>query len=149
MACDWRFTARSCYFQLAEVRRGLLPAIIATVIVPQIGPALAKEWMMGGERIYAPELSIQGVVKMKETTESMDAYIEDWVSLLCKGAPKAQQGIKQMILQLSNQATDKPYIRQVFEQMLISEEAAYGIKCFLSKTQPDWSSLLRQRDSKL
>ncbi|KAI8851957.1 ClpP/crotonase-like domain-containing protein, partial [Chytridium lagenaria] len=49
-SCDLRCAHPSVFFQLAEVRRGLIPAIISLRIIPEVGPRVARRWFMTGEK---------------------------------------------------------------------------------------------------
>ena len=39
----------------------------------------------------------------------------------------------------NNHDANLPFVQSVFSKSVQSEEAAYGISCFLQKQTPDWS----------
>ncbi|KAJ3353235.1 hypothetical protein HDU83_007063 [Entophlyctis luteolus] len=159
---DIRVADETAYVQLAEVRRGLIPAIISLFIVPQLGPSLSRQYFLTGEKVPVATLARQGIVAASVPTDQLASKVSEFVALLAAGGPGAQATIKQLIDCVSGataataSAADgaddvrkREHVRKVFEGMMTSEEAAYGMQAFLTKQTPDWVAFTKESSSKL
>ncbi|KAJ3391581.1 hypothetical protein HDU84_005707 [Entophlyctis sp. JEL0112] len=167
---DIRVADETAYVQLAEVRRGLIPAIISLFIVPQLGPSLSRQYFLTGEKVPVATLARQGIVAASVPADQLASKVSEFVALLAAGGPGAQATIKQLIDCVSgataatSSAADgaddvrkREHVRKVFEGMMTSEEAAYGwstvfllrMQAFLTKQTPDWVAFTKENSSKL
>lgn len=84
---------------------------------------------------------------------SVDEVLVYYTTTLLSSAPGAVRTIKQVIKRLTKNEKEreerKSYLRAVFQHMMKSEEAMYGMLCFLQKQTPNWSTLSNQQASKL
>lgn len=46
---DFRIVVKSAYFQMTEVKRGVVPALISAYITPQLGLFKTKQFMLTGK----------------------------------------------------------------------------------------------------
>ncbi|KAG0237692.1 ClpP/crotonase-like domain-containing protein [Mortierella sp. GBAus27b] len=145
-ACDFRIVRSSAYFSMPEVYRGLIPALISEVIVPQLGPFKSKQYMLSGERVSAAEALRIGFVTavVDETDEALDNKIREYVNLLLQSGPGAMRDVKNLVDAVDQRGGDPTatasYVRGAFEKMIGSDEAAHGIGAFASREKPDWTS---------
>lgn len=137
---DIRIAVSSCYFQLTEVKRGLVPALISKYIVGEIGRR-ATLWMLTGDKVSCNTLHQMGVItSVYESIDEASRMAESLVERIAEGAPIALQDSKRLVHVLTKVDADNE-IKQVFERMMHSEEAAYGIQSFINKKKPDWAKL--------
>ncbi|KAJ3227586.1 hypothetical protein HDU78_009976 [Chytriomyces hyalinus] len=145
--------SNAAYFQFAEVSRGLVPAIISLYIVPQLGPSLSRQFFLTGEKISTQQLLQAGCLAAAVPTAALDDTVAAYSKMLLAGGPGAQKTIKRLISVVGNSnATEQEKnqtVKAVFEGMLQSEEAAYGMQAFLSKRAPNWAEFLKESKSKL
>lgn len=157
--CDIRIsTSKSHYLALTEVKRGLLPALISPYIVNELGKGMATELMLGGKigvpRLYATghissiigDSSYPSLTYAKEPIifASSNEAIEFYGAMAANAAPNAFEKIKTLVHELKSHTDDefqRKYVSERFKEMMKSEEAMYGMSCFLNKTKPDWSSM--------
>ena len=166
--CDMRVSTHpNHYLALTECKRGLVPALISIYIVPELPPCLSMEMMVMGDRVPVTVFHRLGVFngmvvpdqghdktqgRTFATTEAAVAYFSE---LIGSSAPGAVMIIKKLVRRLTTDEAErekqKAYLRSVFQEMMTSEEAMYGMMCFLQKQKPDWSSLLLagSKDAKL
>jgi len=144
-SCNFRIVHPSAYFQMPEVHRGLIPALISQVIVPQLGPFKSKQYMLSGERISAEEANRVGfitVVVDGNGGEDLDKKVQEYVSLLLQGGPGAMRDIKKLVDSVDNRGGNpsnvSAYVNQAFSDMMSSDEAAHGIGAFAMKQKPNW-----------
>eukprot|EP00818_Percolomonas_sp_WS_P001562 CAMPEP_0117446980 /NCGR_PEP_ID=MMETSP0759-20121206/6631_1 /TAXON_ID=63605 /ORGANISM="Percolomonas cosmopolitus, Strain WS" /LENGTH=289 /DNA_ID=CAMNT_0005239285 /DNA_START=117 /DNA_END=986 /DNA_ORIENTATION=- len=147
LSCDYIVADASCikdiFFQFAEVKRGLVPALISLFIVPRIGISVSKRLMMSGERISCEEAVRLGVVhEIAPQQEILDKYSK----LFNEAAPNAVRLTKKLVHSYAQQNSNQlNLVLDVFRDMMLSEEAKYGISCFLKKQQPNWSEFVMSK----
>ncbi|KAF9969621.1 EnoyL-CoA hydratase [Actinomortierella ambigua] len=144
-ACNIRVVHPSAYFSMPESHRGLIPAMISEVIVPQLGPFLSKQYMLTGERIPADEALRVGFVSAVVGKEdgALDKKTQEYLDLLLQAGPGAMRDIKTLVDVVDgrggNPEIASNYVREAFVKMITSEEAAHGISAFASREKPNWS----------
>jgi len=147
-SCDIRLLKRDSFIAFPEVKRGLAPAIISTIIVPQLGPFVAGHYFLTGERLSAEQLYKHGAITaIVDDDHSMECERERWLKELLSGSSEAMTNIKFLLRQIQSSGTGprKLFVNSIFENMLLSEEALYGIACFRDGRTPDWNHYFRQK----
>ncbi|KAJ3101867.1 hypothetical protein HDU97_000980 [Phlyctochytrium planicorne] len=144
--CDFRCAVNSTFFQLAEVRRGLIPAIISLRIVPELGTRTARRWFLTGEKVECSKLVELGVVDASSANEeALDGAIKGFTDMLREGGPQALTTIKELVRVVGSSGTlpseKTMHVKKVFEGMLVSSEAAEGMSAFIQKQKPSWAKL--------
>ncbi|KAG0250233.1 EnoyL-CoA hydratase [Actinomortierella ambigua] len=155
-ACNIRVVHPSAYFSMPEVHRGLIPAMISEVIVPQLGPFLSKQYMLTGERVPADEALRVGFVSavVGKEDDALDKKTQEYLDLLLQGGPGALRDVKALVDVIDSRGGDpeasSKYVREAFVKMVTSEEAAHGIGAFASRKKPNWDDFgLGKTKSKL
>ncbi|KAG0235201.1 EnoyL-CoA hydratase [Actinomortierella wolfii] len=145
-SCNFRIVHPSAYFSMPEVHRGLIPAMISEVIVPQLGSFRSKQYMLTGERVSAEEALRVGFITAVVGKEegALDKKTQEYLDLLLQGGPGAMRDVKALVDAVDSrggnpEATSK-YVREAFVKMITSEEAAHGIGAFASREKPNWSN---------
>ncbi|KAF9103464.1 EnoyL-CoA hydratase [Mortierella sp. GBA35] len=142
-SCNFRIVQSSAYFSMPEVHRGLIPALISEVIVPQLGAFRSKQYMLSGERVSAQEgYRVGFVTSVAEDEASLDKKVQDYVGLLLQSGPGAMRDVKLLVDSVDGRGGDAKvvpaYVREAFSKMITSEEAAHGIGAFASREKPNW-----------
>ncbi|KAF9928517.1 EnoyL-CoA hydratase [Linnemannia zychae] len=142
-SCNFRIAQSSAYFSMPEVHRGLIPALISEVIVPQLGPFRSKQYMLSGERVSAQEGHRVGfITSVAEDEASLDKKMQEYIDLLKLSGPGAMRDVKLLVDNVDNRGGDPKvvpaYVREAFGKMITSEEAAHGIGAFASREKPNW-----------
>lgn len=145
-ACDLIVSTKQAFFSFAEVKRGLVPAMISISLIPLLGPSISKQYMLTGAKLTAERALKLGLFyKVAENIEDLEKLIDETVEEIILGGPNAQKVIKELIqLRTSNIHNEGECLRiaeKIFLDILKGKEAQYGIQCFLSKEKPDWSTL--------
>lgn len=91
---DVAVASEAATFQLAEVRVGLVPAMISPYVVRRIGPGRTREWVLTAERIDAATACAWGLVGKVAPPDRLDEAIAERLALLGKGAPGALAAAK-------------------------------------------------------
>jgi enoyl-CoA hydratase len=96
--CDVTFVAEHARISDPHVRVGLVAGDGGAVIWPQlIGYARAKELLMTGNAVTAPDAARIGLVNYAVPAEELDSRVDAFVNQLLDGATSAIQGTKMSI----------------------------------------------------
>jgi methylglutaconyl-CoA hydratase len=140
-ACDIVVAPRSATFGFAEVRIGVVPAVIAVTTMPRMTPRAALELFLTGENFDADRAAEIGLINRAVPDEELDEEVERYLGMLRLGSPGAMAAIKHgIIARVPSLPRD-----EAFEEMLAlsldrfsSEEALEGMRAFAEKRKPSW-----------
>ena len=108
------------------------------LLVRLVGPARAKQLVVGGERVYAPRLLEWGVLdEMADANGVMDRALA-WAEHYASRPPVAAQMVKRSVNAISG-ALDGAVMHADFDQHLLAsatEDAAAAVEAWLAKREP-------------
>ncbi len=140
-ACDIAVAADSAFFALAEVKLGLIPAMISPYVIRAIGARAARRYFLTGERITAQEALRLGLIHEVVPDQQLSDRLATLVRLVLDNGPQAVCAAKRLIRTAGRDAIDAALMeetaRRIAEQRAGSE-AKEGITAFLEKRKPDW-----------
>src|SRR5215831_169886 len=97
-SCDFRIAVRTAKFGIPVAKFGLFAPIPDTLrLVQLIGPARAKQMLMTGELIEAPEALAIGLIDKAVESHSLKATVEEMAATLASNAPLTVKATKQII----------------------------------------------------
>ena len=141
-AADIAIAAEGTVFSLAEVKLGILPAVISPFVLRAIGARHARDLFLTGERFDAAHALRIGLVHAVVPAAELQAAAERKIAALLSSGPEAVRAAKALIAQvagLSPQAAMTATVRAIAERRA-SEEAREGLSAFLEKRTPRWSA---------
>jgi methylglutaconyl-CoA hydratase len=125
-----------------EVRRGLVAALVTTLLRRQVNDRCARELVLLGQSIEATRaLSLGLVNRFVPSSRMMDEAI-DLAGAVCKGAPNAVVRTKQLLDELAPRPI-REELRRALKYHLeqrSSEEAKEGMAAFNEKRKPKWGN---------
>ncbi len=139
--CDMAVAADHASFGLPEVKIGLFPAQVLSVLHHMIGPRLLAELCMTGEPIDAHQAGRIGLVNHVVPMAELDAKTEWLVSRVVDKSPTANRRGKAMM----RAAFDMSFEQAIsfFESQIMSlpltEDAREGRAAFIEKRPPRWT----------
>ena len=141
-ALDFRIGARDCFMSYPEINIGVnLMWSSLPLLVRLVGPARAKQLVMGGERVPAPRLLEWGVLdEMVDGRLVMDRAIA-WAEHYAGRPPVAAQMIKRSVNAISG-ALDGAVMHADFDQHLLAsatEDAAAAVDAWLAGRDPEFA----------
>jgi methylglutaconyl-CoA hydratase len=139
--CDLAIAADNASFAVSEARFGILPAVIGPYVTNAIGKRQARRLALTTERIGAAEALALGLVTRVVALEALDAAVDDAVTALLAGGPKAQREIKQLFAQLHEGPVSDEVVEltaQTIASVRGTTEAHEGFDAFLAKRPPHW-----------
>lgn len=143
-SCDIRISIKDSFLCFSEVKRGIVPALISAIIVPQLGEYLSGVYMMTGMKLPIEKLYQLGhVSELVESTGELDEMIRKYVEEIKTCAPGAVANTKANVKFCAGNtnSANKEHVQSVFMKTVHSEEALYGISCFMQRKKPDWTSV--------
>lgn len=140
LACDMAVAARSATFGTPEIKVGLFPMMIMTLIFRNMGRKAAMEMMLTGERMSADEARALGLLNRVVEPGQLDEAVTELAGRVASFSPA--------VLKLGRDAIyatmDMPLreaLRYLQSQLSINtllEDCAIGVKAFLTRSKPVW-----------
>lgn len=139
--CDIAIAARGTVFSLAEVKLGILPAAISPYVLRAIGPRIARDLFLTGERFDADEARRIALVHAVADDAELDAAVDRKVDALLTSGPEAVAAAKRLIGRVSELAVDDAFAvtADAIAERRASAEGREGLTAFLEKRTPAWS----------
>ncbi len=141
--CDIAICTQDSKFGLAEVKLGILPAIISPYVIAKIGQTHARALFLTGERFDAGRALHIGLVhRIVEDTAALDVAVSETIEQIKTSGPEAVQECKKLIAHVaSHDLLDAvPYTIETIATRRVSEEGQAGMNAFLRKDKPPWIS---------
>jgi methylglutaconyl-CoA hydratase len=135
VACaDIVVAAPDTQFAFAEVKLGIIPAVISPYALAKIGPSAARRYFVTGERFDAS--TALGIGLVHEVAADLDAAVAAIVTELRTAGPEAARHAKKLVLERPDGLATERRIAQ----RRTSEEGQEGLRAFLEKRYPSWAS---------
>ena len=141
--CDMAFGTENTTICLSEVKIGMVPATIAPYVMNTIGLRNAHRLMLTAEVMQAQEAIryqfLNDIFPAIEFNEKVDAI----ATKITTNAPNALEITKSLLLNLAHQPIDESvidYTADVIASVRESDEGKEGLKSFLEKRKPSWST---------
>ena len=141
--CDMAFGTEDTTICLSEVKIGMVPATIAPYVMNTIGLRNAHRLMLTAEVMQAQEAIryqfLNDIFPAIEFNEKVDAI----ATKITTNAPNALEITKSLLLNLAHQPIDESvidYTADVIASVRESDEGKEGLKSFLEKRKPSWST---------
>ena len=99
------------------------------------------EAFLRGNRFPASKAAEYGLISRAVPEAELDAAIDEVVADLCLGGPMALGEAKRLVYQVPGMPQDEAFAwtAEVSAGLFKSEEAAAGMKAFLSRGKPPWA----------
>jgi enoyl-CoA hydratase len=141
LACDLVVAGEGARFGVPEVKRSLVAAAGAAILLPGRMPsALAMEMLLTGEPIDAARAAQVGLVnRVVEQGGALDAAVE-LATLIAGNGPLAVAATKQVARGSRDWTLDEAWQRQgdIIGPVFTSEDAREGATAFAEKRKPVW-----------
>jgi len=147
-ACDFAIATTEARFGFPEVRRGLVAAQVAPLLVQQLPWRSVQDLLLLGEMIDAKHALQLNFVNKVVPPETLMEQALKMAHLLCLGAPKAIASTKELLKALKSSpfSADQSLVLSYHRAARLSSEAQEGIQAFFEKRKPTWVSQISERD---
>lgn len=148
-ACDFAIAADGLRIGFPEVRRGLVPAVVATVLRRKVAEADLRSLLLLAEPIDAVQARAMGLVHRAVPADRLEAEANALADLILEGAPEAVRETKRLLdalrLAPADGEADVRIAREFHERARHGDEAREGLAAFLEKRPPRWSRTTEDR----
>ena len=139
-ACDFAVASEELRIVFPEVRRGLVPALVATVLRKKIGDADLRELFLLAEPIDAARARSMGLVRRVVPEGKAREEADRLAGLILRGGPRAVRSTKALLAELGPDGEGD--VRVALEYHIrarVGEESREGLAAFLEKREPHWT----------
>lgn len=139
--CDIVVAAESAKFGFAEVKLGILPAVIARYVVPKIGASHARALFVSGRRFDATHAQRIGLVHDVVPPGKLDQVVQQVIADVLTSGPQAIGRAKELVqaaITLPRDEFDR-YTIEAIADVRTSAEGQEGLRAFLEKRKPGWA----------
>jgi len=140
-AADIVVSVQEATFGFAEVRIGVVPAVIAVTTLPRLTPRAATELLLTGENFDAARAVEIGLINRAVPGAELDVEVDRYVEMLRLGGPEALAIVKEMIARVRALPVHEAF-REMVElsaERFASREAQEGMRAFAEKRPPSWA----------
>jgi len=139
--CDIVIASDIAQFCLAEVKLGLIPAVISPYIVDAIGMRHAKRYMLTAEMISTEVAKQLGLIHKIVPLDNINNIRDEMLKVLIANGPQALKAVKECCAEINN--VNDEALRQKLVQKIakirVSSEAQEGMQAFFAKRKPKWN----------
>lgn len=138
--CDIALAADTVQLGFAEVKLGLLPAVIAQYVVPKIGVSHARALFISGEGISAERAFEIGLLHGVAPADELDGLVQSVARRTLSSAPGAVAAAKRLVDAVWALERDaaRRYVVEAIAQARTGAEGQEGVRAFLEKRRPGW-----------
>jgi methylglutaconyl-CoA hydratase len=123
-----------------EVLRGLAPVVVMRDLTNLVGGRRARQLCLSGEPITADQALDWGLVNQIVHDGDCVAAAVELGKRYARGAPRAQATVKQLLDEIAEGTADLRGAAAVSAAMRGSDEAREGMRAFLEKRPPSWTT---------
>ena len=141
LACDFRLASETAVMGLTETKLAIIPGAGGCVRLPQaVGLAKAKELILLGSRVNAPEAFTMGLVTQVLSSTTLQGQADAFTEVLLQGGPLALRAAKR-VLQSCSGLTEEEALEVEKHQsrsLLPSKDRVEALKAFYEKRTPQF-----------
>ena len=137
---DMAVAADHAIFGLPEVKIGLFPMQVLSVLQSIAPPRLVNEWALTGEPFDAKAALAGGLLNYVVPSGELDAKVDWLVDRLVDKSPTALRRGKYAMRAIASMSFDESiaYTEGQIAIMTMTEDAKEGLKAFAEKRKPSW-----------
>jgi methylglutaconyl-CoA hydratase len=140
--CDFTLAVPEAKFGYTEVKIGFLPAIVSVFLTRQIGDKHARNLLLTGRLVEAPEAFSLGLVTEVVPRERLMQRAQELADVLIAASPVSLTRAKRLLTSAAAASVDADLERAILENARIRSTSDYreGLASFLEKRKPIWST---------
>jgi methylglutaconyl-CoA hydratase len=138
--CDLTVTVPDVMFAFAEVKLGIIPAVISTFVASRMRPADMRHFFITGERFDSIMANRIGLIDFITPVEKLDDFVNSCVIQVRSSSPYAIKEVKHLINNFMEMDIKKykEFTVEKISELRVSKEGQEGINAFLEKRKPNW-----------
>jgi cyclohexa-1,5-dienecarbonyl-CoA hydratase len=144
LACDLLMAEPSARLGCPEIKLGVFPPAASALLPARIGSSRAAGMVLSGESMSGRDAAGAGLVARVAPDGGLEADLEVWLAeAFVPRSPAALRFAAQAVRQAIRRAMldDLPVLERLYlDQLMEQADAVEGIRAFLERRQPRWSS---------
>lgn len=143
MVCDMVYTAESAQWGFPEIKLGCFPPIACTALATLVGQKRSTEMILTGRTINGREAAEIGLATRAVPEAELSAAVEECLVHVRNLSPAALAIAKKASYAWDSIHFDKGLARAekiYFEDLMNTADAQEGIRAFMEKRAPKWTS---------
>jgi len=138
--CDFTIAVPEAKFGYTEVKIGFLPAIVSVFLTRQIGEKRARDLLLTGRLVDAPEAKELGLVNEIVPAEKLMGRVNELAEVLIAVSPVSVTRAKRLLVSAAAATLDADLERAILENahMRSTHDFKEGVASFLEKRKPQW-----------
>ena len=139
-AADLAVGAHEATFAFTEARLGLTPAIISLPVLARMSSRSAAHAFLTGRTLDGPAAAQAGLLTRSVPGADLDAAMDEELAGLLRASPQGLAETKRLLATplLARLEEEGAAMVALSERLFASEEAAAGMRAFLSRQDPPW-----------
>lgn len=137
---DMAVASENVIFGLPEVKVGVFPMQVLSLLQSIAPPRLINEWALTGEPFDAKTAQAAGLLNHVVPAAELDAKIDWLISRLVDKSPTAIRRGKYAMSAIASMSFDEAiaYLESQIALLAMTEDAKEGLKAFAEKRKPVW-----------
>lgn len=139
--CDFSFAVPEAKFGYTEVKIGFIPALVSVFLIRKMGDQRARQLLLTGNIIQAPEALIYGLINQVVTAEELEQSVFEFASTLIRSnSAQSMQLTKQLMAEVQSLSLEDglTLAAKMNAQARATEDCKAGIAAFLNKQELTW-----------
>ena len=138
MSCDLLVASETAMFGTPEIRVGVWPMMIMSVVTRNLGRKRALELFMSGERVSASQMMQWGAVNRVVPQETVREAAHAWAAELARWSPLIMRLGRDAFYQMDGMGFEDAlrYLQGQLTVVSMSDDFREGVTAFLEKREP-------------
>ena len=138
--CDFTLAVPEAKFGYTEVKIGFLPAIVSVFLTRQIGEKRARDLLLTGRILEAPEAKEIGLINEIVPADKLMERAKELAATLIAASPSSLTRAKLLLTSAAAASVDADLERAILENARIrcTQDFKEGLSSFLEKRKPVW-----------
>ena len=138
--CDFTLAVPEAKFGYTEVKIGFLPAIVSVFLTRQIGEKRARDLLLTGRIVEAPEAKEIGMINEIVPASKLMERAKELADILIAASPSSLTRAKRLLTSAAEASVDADLERAILENARIRSTPDFkeGLASFLEKRKPVW-----------
>lgn len=140
--CDFTLAADDAHFGYTEVRIGFVPAIVSSFLLLQLGEKQARDLLLTGRIIDAPEAHTLGLTTRVVPAAQLDSAVSELTATLLANSPSSMRATKHLLhrQEVERLSRNLRAAVSINAELRTTDDFREGIAAFLEKRKPVWPS---------
>jgi methylglutaconyl-CoA hydratase len=138
---DIALAAEETVFALAEVKLGLIPAVISPFVMKKMGSGAARRYFLTGERFENDTALRYGLIHEEVEPDELGKRALEIAKEFLSAGPEAVKACKELVRFVGSHPVSEvqSYTVKKIAELRVGAEGQEGIKSFLEKRKPNWN----------